>query len=415
MSTTPRVTIAGSNAFTGRLTITTGKLRIASATPYGANSSAAAIVLGNANGSSQPVLELVNNVTITRPISDACQSGSSNPPEHLVSVSGTNTVAGLVTGISGGTDWPYKVNAGSRLIVTGRWTNSATTGGRNIWLRGEGDGEWVGAIGTSPSVAGTNNLIKDGPGSWTLWATNVYNGFTAVSNGTLFINGRLAPTKLSVNTNVYVGTGGSLAGNGAIVTPPLVLVQAGGGISPGASSNTIGTLAISNTLTLIDGCTNVFELNAGATPSNDQVAGMSLLNCAGTVKVSLLTGTLAAGQSFQLFSAAAYAGNFSAFDLPALTGGLSWDTSTLAVDGTLRIIGKDIRITQPTRTSDGNFQFGGTSMATNQAYRILATTNVANVLSWTQVGSGTFAGGIFSFTDLAATNFPARFYRVVSP
>jgi hypothetical protein len=63
---------------------------------------------------------------------------------------------------------------------------------------------------------------------------------------------------------------------------------------------------------------------------------------------------------------------------------------------------------------DRNLQMSGTGAA-DQPYRILATTNVASPLSWIEVGSGTFAGGVFSFTDLGSTNYPRRFYRVVTP
>ena len=49
-----------------------------------------------------------------------------------------------------------------------------------------------------------------------------------------------------------------------------------------------------------------------------------------------------------------------------------------------------------------------------QSCRVLASTNVSLPMSsWTEVGSGTFAGGVFSFTDTNAAKYPKRFYRVV--
>jgi hypothetical protein len=79
----------------------------------------------------------------------------------------------------------------------------------------------------------------------------------------------------------------------------------------------------------------------------------------------------------------------------------------------LRVVG------QPTVSSfglapDGNFRMSGTGAA-DQPYRIMANTNVADPLSWIEAGNGTFTGGVFSFTDLGSTNYPRRFYRVVTP
>jgi hypothetical protein len=47
---------------------------------------------------------------------------------------------------------------------------------------------------------------------------------------------------------------------------------------------------------------------------------------------------LAAGDSFQLFSAATNAGGFTSYSLPALANGLSWRTNTLATNGTLAVV-----------------------------------------------------------------------------
>ena len=73
------------------------------------------------------------------------------------------------------------------------------------------------------------------------------------------------------------------------------------------------------------------------------------------------------------------------------------------------------QITQWGVGSDGNFAMSGTGPA-GAGYRILASTNLALPLNnWTAVTSGSFSGGVFDFTDTQATNFPQRFYRVVTP
>ena len=56
--------------------------------------------------------------------------------------------------------------------------------------------------------------------------------------------------------------------------------------------------------------------------------------------MSSLGGTLAAGDTFVLFNASAYSGSFSAINLPTLDAGLAWNTSNLAVNGSISV--KDI-------------------------------------------------------------------------
>ena len=93
-------------------------------------------------------------------------------------------------------------------------------------------------------------------------------------------------------------------------------------------------MSISNTLSL-EG-TTAMVLNQAAR-TNDQVRGMTTLTYGGTLVVTNLVGTLAAGDSFKLFDAAHYAGSFAAIS-PATPGiGIVWDSSYLPVDGTLRV------------------------------------------------------------------------------
>jgi hypothetical protein len=55
----------------------------------------------------------------------------------------------------------------------------------------------------------------------------------------------------------------------------------------------------------------------------------------------------------------------------------------------------------------------------DESFSVLATTSLTNTLStWTPIGSAVenpAGSGHFQFTDLGATNFPQRFYRVTSP
>ena len=313
-------------------------------------------------------------------------------------MSGTNTLAGPIAATAGGSDWTFKSDA-DKLIVTSTFTNLAPSGTRNLRLRGDASGEWFSDIGNSASSTVSANLVKTDAGTWTLWGHNTYNGNTIISGGILMVNGQITgSTNISVN-------GGALGGTGLITAP--VTIATGGALSPGAS---IGTLTISNTLTLSPGSTCVFDVSTFA---SDQVRGLTTVNYDGLLQV-VQNGNLSANGVFKLFDATNYSGVFASFDLPILTSPLTWDTSFLTADGTLRIIGGP-EVTSYGFGGTANFQISGTGSA-DQPYRVMATTNVSLPLSnWTQVGSGTFAGGVFAFTDTDAAHHPQRFYRVVSP
>lgn len=69
-----------------------------------------------------------------------------------------------------------------------------------------------------------------------------------------------------------------------------------------------------------------------------------------------------------------------------------------------------------TQLGSGNVQFGFTNLS-GPTYRVLASTNVAAPINtWSNLGAPIEApAGTFTFTDLGATNYPQRFYRVTTP
>ena len=63
----------------------------------------------------------------------------------------------------------------------------------------------------------------------------------------------------------------------------------------------------------------------------------------------------------------------------------------------------------------GDFQLNGTGPR-GSPYHMLASTNLAQPMAgWSVLADATFSGGVFTFTDKLATNYPRRFYRVVTP
>lgn len=193
----------------------------------------------------------------------------------------------------------------------------------------------------------TTAIVKAGTGTLTLTGASTYTGNTTVSNGVLQVNGSLGATTVFVD-------GGTLAGTGTIGGP--VTVNTSGAIAPGAS---VGTLTVNGSVTLSSGSTTSVEIDAG-NATNDLLAVSTTVFYGGTLNVTNLNGTLAAGQVYKLFSAADEFNYIGAFDggtnLPALGGGLAWDTTGLATNGTISIYSAISVNTTPTNLT---FTAGG--------------------------------------------------------
>jgi hypothetical protein len=65
--------------------------------------------------------------------------------------------------------------------------------------------------------------------------------------------------------------------------------------------------------------------------------------------------------------------------------------------------------------SDGNFQLSGAGAAFAN-YELWATINLTSPIGWLLLTNAVAdTNGMFNLTDPAATNYPQRFYRIVSP
>ena len=235
---------------------------------------------------------------------------------------------------------------------------------------------------------------------------NTYSGPTLVSGGTLEVNSYLGLSPVTVS-----GTG-TLKGIGLI--GGAVSVASGGTLAPG--TNTIGMLTISNSVTFNPGSKAFFRVNL--TNSTDKLVVKDTLTYGGTLIITNLISSkpFTNGAMVKLFDAATYVVGPVSVQPTSPGPGLSWDTSYLSWDGTLRVT----TTTAPTlanaaRLSDGNitFQING---ALGQGYSVRGTTNMALPLaSWPILQSGTITTTPYVFTDLNATNYPLRFYSVSSP
>ncbi len=107
--------------------------------------------------------------------------------------------------------------------------------------------------------------------------------------------------------------------------------------SSGATAFTSASMTIEGDLTLNAGSTLSLDI-ASPTVLDSLIVG-GTLNAGGTLDVNLAAGsTLEAGDMFDLLDFGSATGSF-AFDLPTLAAGLTWDTSSILIDGILSVLG----------------------------------------------------------------------------
>jgi len=178
---------------------------------------------------------------------------------------------------------------------------------------------------TMAGVIGYTVNVTASAGTLVLAAANTYTGTTTVSGGTLVVTGALPATATTVSSGTLAGTG-TVGG----------AVTVGGTLAPGVDG--IGTLTCTNTVTFNASGTAAMQINkSGTTLTADKLSVATTLTYDGTLAVTATGDALAAGDTFQIFSASAYAGSFATLALPSLPAGLAWDTSALAVSGAITV------------------------------------------------------------------------------
>jgi autotransporter-associated beta strand protein len=184
-------------------------------------------------------------------------------------------------------------------------------------------------------------IDKTGVGTMSLSGVNSYSGNTNIQQGTLALvgGGSIANSAvINVSTGATfdvsatssawsLATGQSLVGGGSVAGNVAIT----GVLAPGSS---VGTLSFGGGLTLFG--TSSFEIDA-VNNLSDLAAVSGSLVFGGILNVLNLGGTLAAGQTFDLFdfNNAQSSGTFSEVNLPSPGPGLTWDTSSLYQSGTI--------------------------------------------------------------------------------
>ncbi len=331
-------------------------------------------------------------------------------------LTGANTYSGQTT-ISEGT------------LQIGNGGTSGTLGGNNIITEGTLAFRRSNSVADSGfgEISGPGNLAQRGTGRIALSNPHPYSGTTLIEAGILALtNSGALPNSANLNISagalfdvsgrtgggLTLGSGQTVSGSGSVKGN--LTLASGATLAPGSS---IGTLTFSNALTLQAGSLTRIEIQK-APHTNDLVRVLGHLTHGGTLVVTNVGGDLlAAGDSFQLFTAPTRSGSFSGTSLPALGTGLAWNTNALLTTGTISIIS----IAPPVFNSVVPLGAGGMRLnfsgPAGYNYEIRASTNVAltPITAWTLLNSGTFAAGPVVFDDLMATNYLQRYYQIRLP
>lgn len=267
---------------------------------------------------------------------------------------------------------------------------------------------------SSVTVINTN-YVFNGPGylSWnmglnvtnaslTLATANDYTGDTTLGAGATLV--LIGAGSFGNSSNLILGAGATL--NTSARTDATLTLNSTQTLKGNGSYNVTGSVVNNGTLEF-----NVSK--AGGVITDDQLQGMTGITYGGTLKLDLSGLGLASGDAIKLFNATTYAGSFFSI-LPATPGtGLLWNTSTLASDGTLRVVSSG-----PSGPAHLTNSVSGSTLSLSwpagQNWRLeMQTNSLSSGLrgNWVDV-----TPGIVTSTNITINrNQPTAFYRLVYP
>ncbi len=298
-----RLTLSGSNTYTGTTSISAGIIRVSSATALGTTAGGVSVASGSA-------LELTGGITIGAESLGLSGSGISSGGA-LRNISGSNTYQGAIT-----------LNSDSRINSDAdTLTLSANiTGVHNLTIGGAGNSTASGVIGTS-----TGMLTKDGTGTLILSGGNTYSGGTVFNAGTIQVG----------NANALNSSGNLTFGGGAL--------RYGTGITEDFSSR----IKNSGSAIIID--TNGENITFGSVVDSSNTGGLTK-NGTGDLTLS---GANAFTGNVTLNTGRLILGNDSA--MGGATGSIVIYSGTLDVTAARTLSGNKAQ------NWNGNFTFGGSN------------------------------------------------------
>jgi fibronectin-binding autotransporter adhesin len=274
---------------------------------------------------------------------------------------GSGYIGAPLVQFTGGTLTPNGTPASGYAVVSGGAVTEIVITSPGTYLvdpvvtltGGGGSGAIVALSALTPNAADTG-LTKSGAGTLTLSGANSYVGGTTVNAGTLtlgnasalgtgsasVIGGSLDLGGQATTNDVSIGASGTLTGAGSVGAATLAGTVTPGGAGSGLITMASATVASTSSIALQLATAGVRGTNYDALT----VSGALALD--GTITVSLNGLTPAGGQSFDLIDSTGPIDvtNFTVSTdliLPALGGGLTWDTSTFASTGIVTIVSGD--------------------------------------------------------------------------
>lgn len=264
----------------------------------------------------------------------------------------------------------------------------------------------IGSSGNSPYVA----LVGNGSISH---SSLIFFGGSDFTVTHIDASGRSDQT-LTLASGQTLGGIGTING-GLVVSPGATLAPAGTnttiGITTGA--NPVGAISALDNITL--GGTTLIKLNGSG--ANDAVYADGTITYGGTLNLVNISGTpLAAGNSFQVFTASSYSGSFASIT-PATPGpGLAWDLTKLN-SGIINVISAPAQpFVSSVTVSGGNLIISGTNGSAGGNYVVLTSTNIALPLTnWAPITTGSFDNtGAFHATNAINPALNRSFYIIQS-
>jgi autotransporter-associated beta strand protein len=293
-----------------------------------------------------------NNSGVLTPIiydgnSPQTLSGAISGPISLTVKSGTLTLSGanIYTGgttISGAT---LQVGAGGTSGTVG--SGNVTNNGQLVFNRSDN------VTFTNP-ISGGGSVVQNGSGTLTLTAANTYTGSTTVSNGTLVVS----------------SVGGDMNVSGGTLAP--------------AAAGTIGTLSVSNNMTISSGTIQA-TVNKSLSPSNSvYLVANNLTATGGTLKLVNYGPAFAPGDRFVIFR------QVDGVTPMPVSGGLSMTVTAPGVTSFINNLATDGSMTVSTVTA--------TPMAFTAAAQAGGNVNLSWPAVWTgvhlQSQTNTLANGL---------------------